>query len=101
LYPDVEGALGLANLELKPEFMKQMKRIPSFSKLQKRDYEIATSNRDKNISTTIKFFRDSLPSFEKFKSQDDMSWVIQYHRQLIAEIFKFYANKERPRVATI
>ena len=31
LYPDVGGALGLANLELKPEFIKQMKRIPSFS----------------------------------------------------------------------
>lgn len=101
LYPDVEGAFGLANLELKPEFIRQMKRIPLFSKLQNGDYEIASSNSDGNISATIKFFRNNLPSFEKFKNQDDISWVIQYHRQLTAEILQFYGNKEKPRVATI
>ena len=78
-----------------------MKRIPLISKLQNGDYEIATSNSDGNISATIKFFRNNLPSFEKFKNQDDISWAIQYHRQLTAEIFQFYANKEKPRVATI
>ena len=82
LYPDIEGAFGLANLELKPELIKPMKRIPLFSKLQNGDYEIATHKSDKNISATIKFFRNNLPSFERFKNQDDLSWVIQYHRQL-------------------
>ena len=32
---------------------------------------------------------------------DDISWVIHQHRQLVAEILEYYANKEKPSFATI
>jgi len=101
LYDDVEGAIGIANLELKDEYKKPIKKIPLYSKLEKGDYETATSKSDKNISASVKFFRNNLPSFKKFKSQDDISWVIVHHRALTAELLNYYGNSQSQRVATI
>ena len=101
LYEGVEGAIGIGNLELKDEFKKPMKKVPLLSKLEKGDYETASSKSDKNISATIKFFRNNLPSFKKYKNDDDISWVINQHRQLTAELLDFYGDSESKRVATI
>ena len=103
LYKDLQDeAFGVANLELKEEFKKPMKRIPLMSKLEKGDYHTDGSKSDKNIASTIKFFRNNLPSFTKYKNEDDISWVINYHRLLVAEIFQYYANSPKlPSTATI
>ena len=94
-------AFGVANLELKPEYVKPIKRTPLYSKLENGDYEIAQSKSDKNIAGSIKFFRNNLPSFIQYKDNDDISWVIIYHRQLVAEILEYYSNKEKKSLATI
>ena len=95
-------AFGVANLQLKPEFIKPIKRIPLFSKLEKGDYEVASSKSDKtNIAGSIKFFKNNLASFIQYKTDDDTSWVINHHRQLVAEILEYYATKEKTSLATI
>jgi hypothetical protein len=101
LIEDQKEAFGVANLELKPEFVKPAKRVPLLSKLQNGEYEIASSKSDKNIGATIKFFKNSLPGFQHFKDSDDISWVITHHRQLVVEILKFYAAKPTTSIATI
>jgi len=101
LYSGVEGAIGIANLELKDEFKKPIKKIPLYSKLANKEYETSTSKSDKNIADTIKFFRNNLPSFQKYKTDDDISWVVTHHRLLTVELLNYYANQESKRVATI
>ena len=85
-------AFGVANLELKPEYVKPIKRIPLYSKLAAGDYEGGGSNSDKNIADTIKFFRNNLTVFKQYKDSDDISWVIHQHRLLVVEILFYYAN---------
>ena len=98
----IESAFGVANLELNPDLVKPIKRIPLFSKLSKGEYETAGSKSDKtNIAGSIKFFRNNLASFVQYKNDDDISWVIHQHRQLVAEILDYYGNKEKPSLATI
>ena len=102
LVKGIDTAYGVANLELNPDLVKPMKRIPLFSKLEKGDYEIAQSKSDKtNIAGSIKFFRNNLASFVQYKTTDDISWVIHQHRQLVTEILEYYGNKEKPSLATI
>jgi len=65
---------GLGNLEVKePDPIKQ---IPSFRKLINGDYQTATIKSDKNISSSIKLFFNNLPSFQQFKNDDNLDWVI-------------------------
>ena len=95
-------AFGVANLELKAEYIKPIKRIPLYSKLENGDYQIAQSQSDKtNIAGSIKFFKNNLPSFIQFKDIDEISWVITYHRHLVTEMLEYYANKEKTSLATI
>ena len=95
-------AFGVANLELKPSLVKPMKKAPLLSKLENGDYEIASSKSDKNISATIKFFRNNLQDFQRYKAADNIDWVITHHRQLVVEILRYYANKPtKPSLATI
>ena len=78
---------GLGNLEVKePEPIKQ---IPLFRKLINGDYPTATSKSDKNISSSIKFFFNNLPSFQQFKNNDNLDWVIRYHRLLTTELLEY------------
>ena len=105
LYEDTPSAFGVANLELKEQYKKPIKRTPLLSKLLNRDYETATSKSDNNIGASIKFFRNNLPSFKRYANDDDISWVVNQHRLLIAELMEYFANQKRlgknPRTATI
>jgi len=102
LIDDAPETFGVANLELNPDLVKPIKRIPLYSKLSKGEYETAGSKSDKtNIAGSIKFFRNNLASFVQYKNDDDISWVIHQHRQLVAEILDYYGNKEKPSLATI
>ena len=83
---------GLGNLEVKePEPIKQ---IPNG------DYQTATSKSDKNISSSIKFFFNNLPSFQQFKNNDNLDWVIRYHRLLTTELLEYSLN-HNSSVATV
>ena len=54
---------GIGALEIKPEFFKPPKEDPIlYSKLIKGDYEIDSSKSDKNVASSINFFRRNLPS---------------------------------------
>ena len=87
---------GVANLELNPDLVKPIKRIPLFSKLEKGEYEVASSKSDKtNIQASIKFFKNNLASFVQYKEEDDISWATNQHRPLVAEISEYYATKEK------
>ena len=102
LIPDIPSAFGICNLELKPEFVRPIKQQPLFSKLAKGEYHTVTTKSDtRNIAPSINFFRNNLASFKQYKSDDNISWVITHHRQLVAEILEYYANKENPKIATI
>ena len=96
-----EGAIGIGNLELKDEFKRPMKQIPLLSKLMNKSYQTASSKSDENIGNTIKFFRNNLPSFKKYKDDDDISWVIKQHRLLTAELLDYYGDSESKRIATL
>ena len=99
---DVPESFGVANLELNPDLVKPIKRIPLYSKLEKGEYETAGSKSDKtNIAGSIKFFRNNLASFVQYKTTDDISWVIHQHRQLVTEILEYYGNKETTSLTTI
>ena len=101
LIKGIPSAFGVANLELNKDLVKPIKRKPLFSKLENGEYQIASSQSDKNISATIKFFKNNLASFVKYKDDDDISWVIHHHRQLVAEILEYYADKDKKSLATI
>ena len=99
---DVPESFGVANLELNPNLVKPIKRIPLYSKLEKGEYETVGSKSDKtNIAGSIKFFRNNLASFVQYKETDDISWVIHQHRQLVTEILEYYGNKEKTSLTTI
>jgi hypothetical protein len=50
---DVETAFGVANLELNPNLIKPIKRIPLYSKLEKGEYETVGSNAIKLILLVV------------------------------------------------
>ena len=63
------AALGMAKLELNKDLIRPMKRVPQFSKSENGKYQIASSQSDKNIASSIKFFRNNLASFVKYKDK--------------------------------
>ena len=71
---------GLANLEVKES--EPIKHTPLLSKLINGDYQTAQSKSDNNIATSIKFFINNLPSFQQYKDQDKLDWVVNHHRLL-------------------
>jgi hypothetical protein len=42
-----------------------------------------------------------LASFIQYKTDDDISWVIHQHRQLVAEYLDYHGDKEKPALAII
>ena len=81
---------GLGNLEvIDPEPIKE---IPSLRRLINGDYQTASSKSDKNIAASIKFFVNNLPSFAQFKNQDNLDWVVMYHRLLTTELLEYSLN---------
>ena len=95
LIEDVPESFGVANLELKGEYLKPIVSIPLFSKLKSKEYETQQSKSDTNIAASITFFRNQLPSFQQYQEDDDISWVVKQHRLLVIEILEYYANLER------
>lgn len=95
LVEDAPESFGVANLELKREYIKPIVNIPSFSKLKNKEYETPDSKSDYNIERSIKFFTNQFPSFQKYKNIDDISWVVKEHRLLVVEILEYYANIAR------
>ena len=81
---------GLGNLEML--FTENIKENPSRQKLVNGDYQTASSKSDKNIAASIKFFVNNLPSFTQFKNEDDLSWILQYHRLLTTELLEYSLN---------
>ena len=92
LVEDAPESFGVANLELKREYIKPIVNIPSFSKLKNKEYETQQTKSDANIAASIKFFTNQLPSFQHYQNDDNISWVVEKHRLLVVEILEYYAN---------
>jgi len=93
---------GLGNLEIKKQFLKPIKRKPLFSKLINGEYETERSKSDvSKISKDIRFFRNNLPSFLKYKTTDDLTWIIKEHRKLLIEILQYYTERPTTSLTTI
>ena len=92
LVEDRPESFGVANLELKREYVKPIAEIPLFSKLEHGDYQTEQTKSDQNIAASIKFFRNRFPSFQRYKDDDDISWVVQNHRLLVVEMFEYYGR---------
>lgn len=81
---------GIAQLEVKPQYKKEIVQQISFKKLKEGFYEIKSSKSDKtNISNTVSFFRKHLPSFKKYEKDDDITWVAKENRKLFNEILEY------------
>ena len=94
-------AFGVANLELNKDLVNQSKRTTLLKKLEKGEYQIASSQSDKNIASSIKFFRNNSAKFVKYEEDVDITWVIHQHQQVVAEILEYFADKEKKSLATI
>lgn len=86
-YPD-SLINGTQLLEVKPADYQQPKQI-LWSKFKAGEYHTADSNSDiKSISAKIKTFTNQFPSFQKYKDVEDMSWIINHHRELFHEMIE-------------
>ena len=77
---------------MKKEYVRQIKNIPLLSRLERGDYQTDKSKSDYKIVKDIKFFINNLPSFQKYKGQDDLTFLIQNHRLLMLEILEWYSD---------
>ena len=84
-YKDISESYGLPLLELKKEYIKHIKQIPLLSKLANGDYQTEKSKSDYKIVKDIKFITNNLPSFQKYKQTDDLTYIINNHRLLLLE----------------
>lgn len=90
------------NLKIKKKFIKPIIEIPLYSKLRNGHYETAKSRSDiSKVAKDIDFFRNNLPSFIKYKTADDLTWVVKEYRKLILEILLFYNKKPTTSLTTI
>ena len=87
-YNDIPESYGLPLLELKPEYLKQIKLIPLLSKLANGDHQTDKSKSDYKIQKYITFFTNNLPSFKKYKNTKDLSYIISNQRLLVLEILE-------------
>ena len=93
---------GIMNLAVKPNLIEQPKKKVLFSKLSQGEYETKGSKSDKtNITSSIKFFRNKLPSFEEYKDEDDLNYIIHSRRLLVVELLEYYSTKTKWRLATL
>jgi len=89
-----EFSNGIAQLEVKGQYKKEIQQNISFKRLSEGFYEIKSSKSDKtNISKTILFFRKHLPSFKKYEKDDDITWVALENRKLLNEILEYSLSK--------
>lgn len=92
----------IGNLEIKKKFLKTLNQRPLYSKLVNGEYETDKSKSDiTKISKDISFFRNNLPSFLKYKTTDDLTWVIKEHRKLLIEILQYYSERPTTSLTTI
>lgn len=81
-------------LEIKNEYKKEIINIPLLSKFKEGAYETSKSSSDHKIVKDIFFFVNNLPSFLKYKDEDDLSYIINNHRLLTYELLEFYSKKD-------
>jgi hypothetical protein len=81
-------------LEIKDEYKKEIINIPLLSKFKEGSYETSKSSSDHKIVKDISFFVNNLPSFKKYKDDNDLSYLIDNHRLFTYELLEFYSKKD-------
>ena len=58
--------------------------------------ELPNGNKQKQKKHSIieQFFVNNLPSLPKFKNQDNLNWVVKYHRLRTTELFEYSLNHQ-------
>ena len=80
---------GITNYELKDIDKIPLKPV-LFSKFKAKEYETGRSKSDATVYTAkINKFMNQFPSFNQYKSQDDLTWVVRKHRLLICELLEY------------
>lgn len=90
---DIKESFGLPLLELKKSIIRPIKEIPLLNKLTNGDYQTEKSKTDYKIVKDINFFINNLPSFNKYKNVNDLSFIIKNTRLLLLELLEYYKNK--------
>ncbi len=90
---DIKESFGLPLLELKKTLTKPIKETPLLDKLKNGDYQTEKSKTDYKIVKDINFFINNLPSFKKYKDQNDLSFIVKNTRLLLLELLEYYKNK--------
>ena len=90
---DIKESFGLSLLELKKSLIRPIKEIPLLSKLSNGEYQTEKSKSDYKIVKDINFFINNLPTFKKYKGENDLSFIVKNTRLLLLEIFEYYNGK--------
>lgn len=89
----IKESFGLPLLELKKTLTKPIKQTPLLDKLKNGDYQTEKSKTDYKIVKDINFFINNLPSFNKYKNENDLSFIVNNTRLLLLELLEYYKNK--------
>lgn len=85
---------GTQVLEVKPQDY-QVPKVILWSKFKNGDYHTPDSKSDKAVvSDVIKTITKNFPSFIKYKDVEDLSWIINNHRELFYETIEHISNKK-------
>lgn len=84
---------GIFLLEQKDQDFKEPKDI-LFSKLKNKEYETNDSKSDATkIAKLISSYLNILPSFQKYKNEDNLDFIIKEHRKLFSELLDYRVQK--------
>jgi hypothetical protein len=79
---------GITNYELKNIDTIELKPV-SMKKLQDGEYENERTKSDARYAKKIQKFVNQFPSFQRYKPDDDLTWIIRKNRLLLCELLEY------------
>lgn len=98
-FEGVKTIRGLANYEI-PNIDSMEINTVSFQRFKDGEYQKGRSNSDARAAERIKSFTSKLQSFQQYKNQDSLDWIVRKHRLLYCEILE-HSFKKRLSPSTI
>jgi hypothetical protein len=90
---------GLANYEIPDIDAMEIVHI-SYQRFKNGEYQKGRSHSDARAADKIKTFTSKLPSFQQYKNDDNLDWIVRKHRLLYCEILE-HAFRNRLSPSTI
>jgi hypothetical protein len=79
---------GITNYELKDIDAVQLKPV-SFKEFKEGKYQSDKSQSDARYTQKINKFVNQFPSFKKYSTSDDLTWIVREHRLLLCELLEY------------